>query len=159
MTRALKLAVDMVPRPLFGQSLYRLARKSRWQKLRSSILDEQGLVCACCNRAVNESKDLQAHEIWLYEEGDSENVARLSEINLICKQCHAVEHMGNTIMRVREGTLSDEYIPQLINHFCSVNGIDAEQFEPHFKTAADEWNRRSALAWRVEYGAFAELLD
>lgn len=154
---ALKLAIEMVPNPLFGISLYRLAPPSRWRKLRAEVLGQQGLTCAVCQRAFEKSADLQAHEAWAYEEGPVENVARLTGVHLICKACHAVEHFGNTVRRVGEGGLSADYIPILIKHFCDVNGVDEEAFQNHLNEASALHTRRSTLNWVADFGPFVEL--
>jgi hypothetical protein len=155
--KPLKLAIELIPRPLYGVSLYKLAPTSAWRKFRAELMVEHGLVCNICAEATQKSAELQAHEIWKYEELTDRNVARLTDVRLICKPCHAVEHFGNALMRVREGALSRGYIPILIAHFCKVNGADEAAFQAHLDEAELIWRRRSLLKWEVNFGRFVEV--
>ena len=50
-------------------------------------------------------------------------------------------------------------VPLLEDHFMAVNGCDLETMREHVVKAAEEWNRRSRLDWRTDYGEYTELLS
>lgn len=153
----MKLSVDLIPAPLFGVSLYRLAPTAAWRKFRASLVEDHGLRCCTCTGEVGKSADLQAHEDWKYDE--ERRVALLISVKLICKPCHAVEHFGNTLQRVREGVLSKDYLPILRAHWANVNGKREGDFQAHIKDAERTWRRRSKIEWTVDFGEFSWLVS
>ena len=123
--------------------------------MRANVLQEQGLVCCTCGTAAAKSADLQAHEVWDYN--DEERVALLTDVRLICKPCHAVEHFGNSYLRVKEGSLPPDYLNTLAKHFCRVNAVSAAAFQSHLAEAMAIWKRRSRFRWTPDFGRFVEL--
>lgn len=155
----LKLKIAMVPKALYNRNLRELLGKTRWSALRKKILDEREHVCEICGAQPDNTSALHAHEEWEYDLGKRPNRVKLVRIGLICNLCHAVEHIGNSMIRVKEGELPEAYLDQLQSHFCVVNGVTINMWESHFNAAWAEWESRSRrTAWRIEFGAYDNLL-
>jgi hypothetical protein len=154
-----KPAIRMVPLPLWRKNLRHMIPKSRWQKIRQSLLQERGLQCQTCGKAETEGKRIFAHEEWEYETTRSPAIAHLKGLALSCWHCHAVEHFGATGNMVGSGELSPQAIVDTIEHFCRVNRVGRDAFDAHGAEARAEWNRLSKLEWTVDWGAFTALIS
>lgn len=149
----LKLGIELVPGPLWEQSLYRLAKRSVWDKLRKSIYQTTDHHCAVCGA----SGRLYCHEIWDYD--DTAHVARLTGFRPICDACNAVTHWGRTSNMVKGGELRPTALEETIEHFCRVNNCSRETFEAHEKEAIARWRQRSKWTdWKIDWGAYASML-
>jgi hypothetical protein len=63
-------------------------------------------------------------------------------------------HFGRTLKVGLHESSGETDIEALIDHFCSVNGIDRKGFETHFEDAAKNWKRLSKYQWAVDLGSF-----
>lgn len=154
-----RLSVRPVPEPLWGVNLRTILGKYRWSKLRSSLIQERGLTCETCGKALEKSRQIQAHEEWSYATSTTPAVAKIERIVLDCWHCHACEHFLRTRNMHAFGDIEDNVVEEVISHFCRVNGISGEDFDRHLEASSAEWRRLSELDWAVDYGQFAELVD
>lgn len=146
--------IQLVPVPLWGSNMRKLMPRSQWRKLREALLDRHGLRCAICGAEAEESRTLNAHEEWVYDEASDPATARLTGVTLICWHCHHVGHWGVTKTLVAQGNLTQRAIDDTIAHFCRLNKATKKAFEAHEKQATKEWERRSQRKWRIDYGPF-----
>lgn len=144
--------IQLVPLSLWHKNLRWLA-PTDWKRLRSSLLDRHGLVCAMCGKTESEPKRLSAHEEWTYTEKIKTGVAKLAGVSLLCWHCHACEHFGNTQKLTASGTLP-RAVDDTIAHFCRLNNVSEAHFHEHHREAAEDWDRRNRLTWSIDYGPF-----
>lgn len=154
----LKLSINLVPSPLWGFNLRKFIPASRWMKVRKLIIADRGLRCETCGVEVEESKNLNAHEVWEYDETREPAVATLVRIELACKSCHSCEHWGRLTNLVAQGIVDMSEVNRLIAHFCKVNDVKKSAFEKHRKAAFTDFDRRARLEWRVDWGQFTSLV-
>ena len=121
--KQLRLRIDMIPKPLHGRNLRIALGRTRWSALRLKILSEREHICEICGIRPPSTSELHAHEVWAYELNKRPNRSRLERIGLLCALCHSVEHLGNSLARIAEGTLPETYVDTLASHFCAVNGV------------------------------------
>ena len=148
---ARKLALELVPSPLWGLSLKNLLPRSQWDVLRRNAYQEARYHCRICGAEGR----MNAHEQWAYD--DETDTQRLTGIIAICDWCHHVKHLGHSNILAREGKLDME---QVIAHYCAINGCTREEYERDSATAFEQWQERSAkLTWTTEFGEYASLMQ
>jgi hypothetical protein len=150
-----KVRIEPIPAPLWGQSLSQLLPKSRWRKLRGRALAE-GLVCARCGKMEAESKRLNLHEVWRYDTDRSPAVARLTGLELLCKNCHGCEHFGRLASMAEAGHLAPEIIAKVIDHFCRENGLTRADFRRHHAETMAVWDKHNERDWAIDWGEFGD---
>jgi len=156
-TNARRLKSEMIPFPLHQVNLRAImGRSTDWKRLRQALLERNGLVCSLCGKEVEESRQLQAHEEWVYLERVDPAVAWLWRVSLVCWHCHAVEHPGMLNALLKTGAVGERALTDTIDHYCQVNGETKRQWNAQLKRASKEFDRRSARNWYVDYGPFAE---
>jgi hypothetical protein len=84
----LTLTIDLVPGPLWGTSLYRLVKRSAWERTRKAAREASQNRCAICGAGGT----LTCHETWGYD--DTARVATLTGTQAICRMCNFVKHWG-----------------------------------------------------------------
>jgi Domain of unknown function (DUF1917) len=146
----LKLAIQLVPKPLWRKSLHRRLRRRVWDSLRKQAIEQAGSVCAVCGAGGR----LNGHEVWEYD--DDAHVQRLREVTVLCNLCNAVAHIGHArTVVIRAGRLSDA---DLVRHFCAVNGCSEAAFREHEQAAWKQYHERSGHTWTQDFGDFDDLL-
>ena len=65
MSHELRLTIEIVPKPLWGVSLYKNMRRSTWKKLREQVKDQHNNRCGICQVW---NVTLYCHEIWQYDD-------------------------------------------------------------------------------------------
>ena len=134
------LGVELIPEPLWGSNLRRLAPEA-WDIVRSRARSE-ATCCAFCGGPAE-----HCHERWEYQEHDDcEGTARLTRVAMICEHCHEVVHLGRT------GNVHGMAgLDQAKAHLAAVNGWSAAQVEAHVAAARATWERRSAMRWGLDF--------
>ena len=146
--------IQLVPVPLWKQNMRALMSQHNWAKFRKALLECDGLTCRTCGKKEVESRKLSAHEEWQYDEETEPATARITDVALVCWHCHHVEHWGVTKSLVAQGQLMQSAIDDTIAHFCRLNDVERIDFDAHEEQATQDWTRRSARNWRVDYGPF-----
>lgn len=144
--------IQMVPVSLWRMNLRALATQTEWKHLRTKLLDLQGTICSGCGKVETATRRVYAHEEWEYFERVRSGTARLSSISLVCWHCHACEHWGCTNALVARGSLTRRAIDDTIAHFCRLNQVNEDGFRAHEAIAYTDWQRRSQMAWTIDYG-------
>lgn len=152
-----RLRIEMVPEPIWGWNLRSNdgLGKYRWGKLRQSILDTRGPSCAICDS----TEKPHGHEVWVYEEGPRRGIARLIEVEIVCRDCHAIHHWGVSTRLGLQGAMPMEELRRLVRHACKINGWKPRDFKRHADEAMEVWNKRSRLRWKVDWGPFREAVS
>jgi hypothetical protein len=151
----LRLSLDLVPAPLWGQNLRspNVLGNKRWRRLRQGLLEVHGSACAICGS----EEQPHAHEVWRYDETKRRGKATLLRIEIICWMCHYVHHFGLATRLVDEDRLTKRDIANLRRHFARVNKCKVRDFDLHLIAAMDQFEQRSEKRWTVDYGPYADL--
>lgn len=133
-----RLMPELVPKPLWKISLYRLLPRSQWESLRRSELALSGNRCAVCLAA---GPGLICHERWFYNDG--QDLAVLVGFEIHCQDCDLVTHMGRAFMK----GLGHRAIEQ----FCKQNSSKPELAIAVFEHALSTWRERNKKTWAVGF--------
>lgn len=144
----------MVPEPIWGWNLRSNdgLGKYRWGKLRQSILNARGPSCAICGS----TEKPHGHEVWVYQEGPRRGIARLVEVEIVCRDCHSIHHWGVSTRLGFQGAMPIEELKRLVRHACKINNWKIPDFQRHADEAMEIWSQRSKLRWKVDWGPFRE---
>ena len=135
--RKFTLYPELVPRPLWGISAYRLLRRrAPWKRIRNATLEEAGRRCSVCGET---TPPLFCHERWCYN--DKKGVALLEGFAIVCRDCNRAIHIGLA------GVLGEH--EAAIAHLCRVNRITEAEANVMVKRALTIWDNRSGKNWRV----------
>ena len=91
---AYKLQIELVPDGCWGYNLRSILSKRQWDFLKSDAKLRAEGKCVICGK---ESKVLDAHERWEYDEENG--IAKLKDIIAVCKDCHSVIHINFTSIK------------------------------------------------------------
>jgi hypothetical protein len=133
----LLLLPELVPKPLWGKSVFRTIPKREWNKIREIVMAESEGRCQICG-TLNE-KGMTCHEIWSY--GDSEQRAILTGFRITCRECSLAHHIG---LAKRQG-LEEAAIQQLLK----VNRISLLEAKQLIAEAKAKWRHRNEHEWKV----------
>lgn len=97
-----------------------------------------------CGRAVSR---LEAHERWAYDE--ETQTQSLADVVAICRDCHAVIHIGRTQL------VGDE--KRAAEWFCAVNECSYADYRAALGRANEEhWRRNRVGEWKLDLHWLAE---
>lgn len=146
-----KLSIELVPEPLWKQSLHGTLKRSQWDKIRKAVYARQNYRCGICEAQGR----LLCHEIWQYD--DARHVQTLTGFIAICDMCNNVKHLGRAGIIALEGKLD---YAQVIAHYMRVNQCSRQDFESDKTDAFAQWKRRSQHQdWKIEIGDFTRLAE
>jgi hypothetical protein len=132
----MKLKPELVPKPLWGISAYRLlGRGAKWKVIHLDVLNTNGHRCSTCGARGK----LSCHERWDYAE--NRGIATLIGFSANCDACDAATHMG----RASQHGSGDSALQQL----CAVNGCTEADALKLFENAMKVWRRRNKIEWRT----------
>jgi hypothetical protein len=146
----LKLAVELVPKTAWNQSLAKLLPRSVWNTIREGIIEEHGKRCRICGE---EEGTMNLHEMWEYN--DVNHIQKLGGFILLCSMCHHVKHIGLAGILANQGKLDYN---EVIKHFCKVNNCSEKEFEEHVDNAFKIWRERSQHQWKQNFGKYKEFI-
>ena len=109
------LTEHTIPPALHGVNLRLYWGKAKWKKLGRLIREKQDYICRACGRKVpHKNYDwLNLHEIFIY---NCENkIATIRSIVGLCTKCHDYIHSGRLLMLKSGGTVTQEYVDEVIN--------------------------------------------
>ncbi|MFO8012094.1 MAG: hypothetical protein R6X20_02195, partial [Phycisphaerae bacterium] len=144
----LRLAIELVPSPVWYINLRRAMPRSKWDRLRHEVYRAAGKRCQACGAEGR----LNCHETWEYD--DDAGVVRLKGFRALCWNCHAVCHLGAWSVGVMKGPA--DFDPAA--HWCRINGLDMAAWRRHEAAAWATWDKRSERQWSVDLGRWADLV-
>jgi hypothetical protein len=146
-----KLEIERVPTPLWGESLYRLLTRTEWDKIRKPALDRAAGHCEICGAV---SSPLLCHEQWSY---DDENAKRtLTGIQAVCGLCSSVIHIGRAGAVAAQGLLD---MQDVYDHFMRVNDIDWPTAQRAVDDGAEIHKMRNQRIWTTDFGPYQPQVD
>lgn len=141
------LSIELVPKTSWSINL-RLIEAKVWGKVSASIRAAANGRCTCCG---TDSKQLEAHEIWSYEESAGQYIQRLVGIAALCRGCHEVKHIGLAGVKGR--------LEQALWHLARINGWDSATARAYYAQEMGAWRRRSKHDWIVDLAWYDERFD
>ena len=141
----MKLTVELVPKPLWGLSLYAKLSRAAWSALKKKVFAEEGKRCFICGYA---GQRFYLHEFWDYD--DKRRVQRLVSVHHLCDFCHKVKHIGRTLHTPDgERELEQQGLTRedIVAHFCAVNNCESSDFERYHDEVFKVWRERNRHKW------------
>lgn len=133
-----KLDFELVPDGCWYSNLRSVLKPQYWDAVRRDAYARAGGRCMICGRAV---KRLEAHERWAYDE--AARIQKLIDVVAVCRQCHAVIHIGRTQLMGGEKEAAD--------WFMRVNGCNYAAYRAALGRANEEHRRRNRIGeWRLD---------
>ena len=147
----MKLKIEMIPRTAYGQNLRSLLSDREWRAISLFVREGSGCVCEICSKQVENIGMMDAHEVWKYQKikgknGKKQYVQKLKKIVAICKECHAVKHLGHS-------KHSGDY-QHMVEHFVMVNNCSPFCFKQAESKSYIRFNKRSKHKWKMQIGVF-----
>lgn len=110
-----------------GASLSKLlGQRKVWKNLRSLMITQNNSVCEICGHKVEKNRSLHVHEVWK----TNKNIVELTDIELICADCHACKHRNQFFYRVMDGAdplvFGIPRIDFLTIHLMKTNNVSKE---------------------------------
>ncbi|MFB9239927.1 hypothetical protein ACFFWC_31120 [Plantactinospora siamensis] len=140
---ALRLRVELVPRPLWGRNLRAVLPRSDWQRLRRWALDRAGERCEPCGLTVAGGRYLICHERWTYDHAT--RTQTLIGVEIHCGDCDLVTHVG------RAGVVGGPLlVGQALRRLAELNGWTPAEALFHYRAARTEWQERSQHPWQQD---------
>lgn len=150
MSKELRLTIELVPNPLWGNNLRKYMSKSAWEKLRKQVMAQHNNRCGIC-QAVDGR--LYCHEIWQYD--DIAHIQKLNGFIILCEMCNHCKHMGLTKNLAAQGKLN---LSNVIDHFMRINQCSHEEYQAHENEAFKIWNERNKYEWTTDFDTYAHLV-
>lgn len=147
----MKLAIELVPTPLWGESLYRLLTRGQWDKIRKPALDRAAGHCEVCGVA---AARLICHEQWHYDHVTG--VRTLTGIQAVCQPCSSVMHIGRAGIIAGEGVMD---MQEVYDHFMAVNEIGWPTAQQAIRDAYRLHAERSNRTWTTDFGPYAGVVN
>ncbi len=133
-----KLNFELVPDGCWYSNLRSLLKPEEWDRVRRAAYARADGRCMICGRPVSR---LEAHERWAYDEERA--TQRLTDVVAVCKDCHAVIHIGRTQLMGKEKEASD--------WFCKVNDCSYAEYRAALGKANEEHRRRNRVGeWKLD---------
>ncbi len=146
---SLKLTTELVPSTSWYSNMRKFISQLDWDVLRKSVYAQYEHKCGICSA---EGK-LNCHEIWQYD--DNTHVQQLSGFIALCDWCHHVKHLGFAGILAKKGKLDYEKVRW---HFMTVNNCDKDVFDQHVNAAFAQWQARSEHEWKIDLGAYGNIV-
>lgn len=134
-----KLQVELVPSPLWGHNLRAILKRDVWQELSRLVRQRNDQRCELCD----EHPSHHCHEVWEYD--DVTHTQILTGLRAVCRQCHAVLHLGRTLT-----VDGQEGFNHAMDHLQRVNGWDMPTTADHIMAAFTRQTERSKHTWRQD---------
>jgi hypothetical protein len=133
------LFVDLIPQTSWFRNVRAAVDPADWYRLRRMVYRRAGHRCEACGDSGSQP---EAHERFTYDV--QSGVQRLVRLICLCTACHRVTHFGRTMLQ------GDAAGQAAIDHLQAVTGMIDLEIERHIRDAFDQWERRSAVSWRVD---------
>ena len=146
-TAAMRLEIELVPKPLWGDSLFRLLTRGQWEKIRTVAVDRAAGRCEVCGAL---SARLIGHEQWTYD--DEAGTRVLTGVKAVCGPCNSVTHFGRSRNLAALGQLD---LQDVRDHFMRVNDIDWSSAESAIENAFALQRGRNKRNWTTDFGPYA----
>lgn len=135
------LTIELIPSSSWNNNLRTFLGKEKWQIIRKKVIETWGEKCAICALV---TKKLDCHEVWKFH--THTHTQSLVDIIPLCKNCHAVKHIGLSELQSTKGKRD---IEKLVRHYLKVNKCTHADFEKDKKEAYKLFEKRSNVSWKL----------
>lgn len=133
-----KLNFELVPDSCWYSNLRSILQPEQWDIVRRDAYARANGRCMICGRPCSR---LEAHERWTYNE--ETNTQILSDVVALCRDCHAVIHIGRTQLTGGE--------EQASRWFMQVNGCTYADYRAALGKANEDHRRRNRVPeWKLD---------
>ncbi len=137
-----KLEFELVPDGCWYYNLRSILSKAQWDFLKSEAKQRANGKCMICGA---KTARLEAHERWSYNEKTA--TQKLEDIIAVCKDCHAVIHIGRTQLK------GDEERAE--KHYMKVNNCSYAEYRKELGKANEIHQRRNLVSeWKLDLSYF-----
>ena len=137
-----KLKPRLVPALLWGMSGHRRLSQRHWRRIRSQVLDAAEGRCRYCGDAY--ATGMICDEVWHYDPDGQ--VARLMELQIICRACNDVIHLGQARSR-----LGPRATDAARDRMARVNGTSGSEAQEEINSSWMRWHRLGMVPrWTIE---------
>ena len=112
---SMKLEFELVPDGCWYSNLRSILSPAQWDVVRKDAYARAEGKCMICGVKTTR---LEAHERWSYDEEN--HIQKLEDVVAVCRDCHAVIHIGRTQLKGDEKAASE--------HFMKVNGMSYAEY-------------------------------
>lgn len=134
----MKLEFELVPDGCWYSNLRSVLSAEQWDFVRKDAYARAKGKCMICGAPCSR---LEAHEQWSYDEEKA--VQRLENVIAVCRDCHAVIHIGRTQLKGDEAAACE--------HFMRVNGVSYAEYRKALGEANRVHARRNAVSeWALD---------
>jgi len=142
------LKIELIPQPLFGQSLPNTVSRADWDRIRKDTYAQYNYKCGICKK----DGRLECHELWQYD--DKNHIQKLTGTIALCNMCHHAKHLGFAQKIANEGKLDYDAV---IDHYMKVNNCSEPDFYIHKQQAFDLHEKRSKHKWTIDWGKYTSI--
>ncbi len=134
----MKLNFELVPSGCWKYNLRTILTKKQWDYISRDVRGSANGRCSICN---SETKKLEAHEVWEYDEENA--VIILKDVIAVCPDCHSVIHIGRT-------SLKGDVI-RAEDHYMKVNNCSYVEMRKQLGIANEINVRRNLISdWKMD---------
>ena len=134
----MKLEFELVPDGCWYNNLRSILSPAQWDLVRRDAYARAEGKCMICGV---KTARLEAHERWSYDE--EKHIQKLEDVVAVCRDCHAVIHIGRTQLKGDEKTASE--------HFMKVNGVAYAEYRKALGEANVVHQRRNKIPeWGID---------
>ena len=148
----MKLEIELIPKNSWYKNLRNNISKREWDKIRKKVYKKACYECEVCKN----TGLLYCHERWNYD--DINKIQKLIGFSALCENCHYVNHLGLVNIKIASNELPEQFMDDLIDHFCKVNDCSKRDFEEHRDRAYNKWIERSKVNWNIDFRIWKDIL-
>ncbi len=142
-----KLQFELVPDGCWYSNLRTILSKAQWDFLKSDAKERADGKCMICG---TKTSRLEAHERWSYDEKTA--TQKLEDIVAVCKDCHAVIHIGRTQLKGDEARAE--------KHYMKVNNCTYAEYRKELGKANEIHQRRNQISeWKLDLSYLKKYID
>lgn len=163
----MRLTIELVPTPLWGMNVRSRITEAQWDRIRYQVYLDYNNSCGVCGRTKGtETKSLNCHEIWEYN--DETHIQTLVGFIALCDLCHHMKHLGQLKRMLVENP--GNYLnlkEEVIANFPEINQCTKKGFEEcrlkaialHIIRSKHEWNQDISYAGKFLQEAYRKAVD
>ncbi len=133
-----KLNFELVPDGCWYSNLRSILSKAEWDFLKAEAKEKANGKCMICGAKTSR---LEAHERWSYNE--KTQTQKLEGVIAVCRDCHAVIHIGRTQLKGNEERAE--------KHYMKVNDCSYADYRKELGIANEIHQRRNKISeWKLD---------
>lgn len=133
-----KLNFELVPDGCWYSNLRSILSKPQWDYIKADAKARADGKCVICGKKTDK---LDAHEKWSYNV--KTQTQKLEDVIAVCKDCHAVIHIGRTSLKGNVERAEDRYM--------KINGVSYAEMKKDLSIANEIHKERNKVGeWKLD---------